>query len=438
MEQQRGLLLLFLGLQLLLMGALLYQNHHRHSLALFLRVLRRDRPVVGEELPFLVSVSSAGTSSQDVYANLSEIHPVDRRKEDLPSCPLISPYINGPLRVMIPENLTMEQVVKKNPLVELGGQYQPPDCWTRHHTAVVVPYYGRDQHLQHLLFHLHPFLQLQQLHYAIYVVNQVHNTAFNRGKLRNVGFWEAMQEEEWDCLFFHDVNLLPEDDRNLYICDIFPAHVSVAIDKFDYKLPYRGYLGGVFALRPIHYLKINGFPNSYQGWDLEDHDIAARWEALLKEPSTGLQVPPWCGRHRPLSPEGLSVAWVPCQRQASGLPALSPCKAATERDVSLLTPSALWPLPHAGGAGPQPPAEPPEPRPPGLNPPQRGAGWHQLVGLQAAFQGAAGPLHQPHCGHRVPHSRVLGAPVASCGGAGGWTRIPKTSAAGQPSQLVSY
>ncbi|XP_032179928.1 beta-1,4-galactosyltransferase 3-like isoform X6 [Mustela erminea] len=326
MEQQRGLLLLFLGIQLLLMGAFLYQNHHRHSLALFLRVLRRDRPVVGEELPFLVSVSSAGTSSQDVYANLSEIHPVDRRKEDLPSCPLISPYItghfnfclhghllagssdnlirtpvvtlrahpypelphsnhlhlhgpyfqDGPLRVMIPENLTMEQVVKKNPLVELGGQYQPPDCWTRHHTAVVVPYYGQDQHLQHLLFHLHPFLQRQQLHYAIYVVNQVHNTAFNRGKLRNVGFWEAMQEEEWDCLFFHDVNLLPEDDRNLYICDIFPAHVSVAIDKFDYKLPYRGYLGGVFALRPIHYLKINGFPNSYQGWDREDHDIAAR------------------------------------------------------------------------------------------------------------------------------------------------------------------
>ena len=65
--------------------------------------------------------------------------------------------------------------------------------------------------------------------------SQVHNTAFNRGKLRNVGFWEAMQEEEWDCVFFHDVNLLPEDDRNLYICDIFPAHVSVAIDKFNYK-----------------------------------------------------------------------------------------------------------------------------------------------------------------------------------------------------------
>lgn len=75
--------------------------------------------------------------------------------------------------MMIPENLTMEQVVEKNTLVELGGHYQPPNCWTRHHTAIVVPYYGQAQHLQHLLFHLHPFLQRQQLHYAIYVVNQV-------------------------------------------------------------------------------------------------------------------------------------------------------------------------------------------------------------------------------------------------------------------------
>ncbi|XP_062948385.1 beta-1,4-galactosyltransferase 3-like [Cynocephalus volans] len=62
----------------------------------------------------------------------------------------------------------------EEPLVELGGQNQPPDCWTQHHTAVVVPYYGQAEHLQHLLFHLHPFLQRQQLHYAIYVVNQPH------------------------------------------------------------------------------------------------------------------------------------------------------------------------------------------------------------------------------------------------------------------------
>ncbi|XP_070258666.1 beta-1,4-galactosyltransferase 3-like [Myotis yumanensis] len=231
------------------MGALLCQNHHLHGFTSSLRFLTQDKPEVGEELPFVVQVSSPGIPRQDVYSNFSQIHHVDSRREDLPNCPVVSPT-------------------------------SPPNCWTRHHTAIVVPYYGQAQHLQHLLFHLHPFLQHQQLHYAIYVVNQVNNTAFNWGKLHNVGFWEAMQEEDWDCVFFHDVNLLPEDNRNLYICDIFPAHVSVAIDKFNYKLPYRGCLGGVFALRPVHYLKINGFPNTYWDWDREDNDITARWGGL--------------------------------------------------------------------------------------------------------------------------------------------------------------
>ncbi|KAM9632810.1 beta-1,4-galactosyltransferase 4-like [Trichechus inunguis] len=128
---------------------------------------------MGEELPFLVQVSSPGIPYQDVYSNLSQIHPVNISDVDLPNCPIVSPYVNGPLKVIIPENLTMEKVEKKNLLVEMEGQYRPPDYWTWHHTAVVVPYYGQAQHLQFLLFHLHPFLQCQQLHYAIYVVNHV-------------------------------------------------------------------------------------------------------------------------------------------------------------------------------------------------------------------------------------------------------------------------
>lgn len=42
------------------------------------------------------------------------------------------------------------------------------------------------------------------------------------------------------------------------------------------RLPYKMYFGGVSALTPLHYLKMNGFPNNYWGWGGEDDDIGVR------------------------------------------------------------------------------------------------------------------------------------------------------------------
>lgn len=42
------------------------------------------------------------------------------------------------------------------------------------------------------------------------------------------------------------------------------------------RLPYQMYFGGVSALTPLHYLKMNGFPNNYWGWGGEDDDIGVR------------------------------------------------------------------------------------------------------------------------------------------------------------------
>ena len=77
---------------------------------------------------------------------------------------------DDPLKGTIPENLMVEvmmEVVGKNLLVELGGQYWPLGCWTWLHT-VAVPYYGQVRHQQHLPFHPHPFPQS-----AIHMANQV-------------------------------------------------------------------------------------------------------------------------------------------------------------------------------------------------------------------------------------------------------------------------
>lgn len=64
---------------------------------------------------------------------------------------------------------------------------------------------------------------------------QVGSGSFNRAKLLNVGVREAMKDEEWDCLVLHDIDLVPENDYNLYICDeYYPKHMASAMDKFQY------------------------------------------------------------------------------------------------------------------------------------------------------------------------------------------------------------
>ncbi|MFT7812737.1 beta-1,4-galactosyltransferase 3-like isoform X1 [Arapaima gigas] len=220
----------------------------------------------------------------DVYTNLSQVGVLLSGHTGAPGntpqqreCPQLSPLLVGPVSVRLSSPLSLEEIREKNPSVSLGGRYRPPDCEPRHHTAIVVPYRNRPAHLRALLYHLHPFLQRQQLHYGIYVVHQAGNSTFNRAKLLNVGVREALREEEWSCIFLHDVDLLPENDHNTYTCHPqHPTHLSVAMDKFRYRLPYSQYFGGVSAITPDQYLRMNGFPNQYWGWGGEDDDIAAR------------------------------------------------------------------------------------------------------------------------------------------------------------------
>ncbi|XP_006785895.1 beta-1,4-galactosyltransferase 3 [Neolamprologus brichardi] len=162
----------------------------------------------------------------DVYTNLSHLGvppPPPRNSGTGPpatgpplrDCQIPSPLLVGPVSVHLSSPLSLEEIRQRNPLVLPGGRYRPPDCEPRHHTAIVVPYRNRQSHLRALLYHLHPFLQRQQIHYSIYIVQQV-------------------------------------------------------------RLPYSQYFGGVSAVTPDQYMKMNGFPNQYWGWGGEDDDIAAR------------------------------------------------------------------------------------------------------------------------------------------------------------------
>lgn len=149
--------------------------------------------------------------------------------------------------------------------------------------AILVPFRNRHEHLPILLRHLVPVLQDQRLQFAFYLIEQVWTPTlsltgilsptesgslpvcgfhfpfwvwytaaqktptnssfhlfqggtepFNRAMLFNVGYKEAMKDLDWDCLIFHDVDHLMENDRNYYGCTNMPRHFAVKLDKYYY------------------------------------------------------------------------------------------------------------------------------------------------------------------------------------------------------------
>ena len=71
---------------------------------------------------------------------------------------------------------------------------------------------------------------------TMYCYNQAWPEIHNKGAMMNVGYLEAKKTWDFDCLMFHDVDLLMEDDRNIYTCWDVPIHFGAYVDKLGYSL----------------------------------------------------------------------------------------------------------------------------------------------------------------------------------------------------------
>ena len=164
-------------------------------------------------------------------------------------CPPVPPALQGSLVVNnVPDNFSIVTNSSYYPNVEIGGHYHPTTCLARHKIAIIVPYRDRLDILKHFLYHTHQIVQRQQLDYRIYVCEQAYNKTFNKGIVMNGCFKEILKlQPDTPCFIMHDVDLLLIDDRNMYTCPIFPRHLSVAIDKFHFYLPYTQLVGGVLG-----------------------------------------------------------------------------------------------------------------------------------------------------------------------------------------------
>jgi len=177
------------------------------------------------------------------------------------------------------EDVEKEMSIEFNGWVSKGGSWKPNECQTRIKMALIIPFRNRYEQLSIFVRHMHPMLKRQNLDYRIFVIEQTGNDPFNRAILLNIGYKEALKFDQYECFIFHDVDLIPEDDRNEYSCPTSPRHLSAAVDIFLYRLPYKTIFGGVESLSREHFQLVNGFSNIYWGWGGEDDDLYQRISA---------------------------------------------------------------------------------------------------------------------------------------------------------------
>lgn len=144
-----------------------------------------------------------------------------------------------------------------------------------HKLGIIAPYRDRYSQLIRFKQSIHEYLEGTDIDYVLIIVEQDNATAFNRGKLLNVG---AIRAKELGCdyVVFHDIDMLPQDVDYSYVNR--PTHLATNFisDNSTFGIHFDKYFGGV-TLFPIEvFEKINGYSNEYWGWGFEDDDLFYR------------------------------------------------------------------------------------------------------------------------------------------------------------------
>ena len=136
--------------------------------------------------------------------------------------------------------------------------------------GVIVPYRKRPGHLRKFQQSIESYLKDQD--YELIVVEQSDDLPFNRGKLLNIGFQQAIRKQ-CDYVVFHDVDMLPINVDYSY-SDV-PIHLANGFTNSNREI-FDTYFGGV-TMFPIElFKKVNGYSNEYWGWGFEDDDLLMR------------------------------------------------------------------------------------------------------------------------------------------------------------------
>ncbi|KAJ8943109.1 hypothetical protein NQ318_011875 [Aromia moschata] len=115
-------------------------------------------------------------STENIYKELVFIQPKNG-DYNLKNCTYQDTILNN-------EDIKITSITKKKKFRKpyAGGEYKPDNCRALIKTALIIPYKNRVEQLHIFLNYIHYFLQKQNIHYRILVVEQNDTLPFNRAK----------------------------------------------------------------------------------------------------------------------------------------------------------------------------------------------------------------------------------------------------------------
>jgi hypothetical protein len=142
-------------------------------------------------------------------------------------------------------------------------------------TAIIIPFRERQEHLNVYMNHMKWIMDEKgweyNKDYTYIVSSQLDQRPFNRGAMKNLGFYYA--REKWPEHYkkmnfvFNDVDIMPG----------YPWQVDYETNPGTVKHSY-GFdfcLGGLVTINGDDFERINGYPN-YWGWGYEDNMLEVR------------------------------------------------------------------------------------------------------------------------------------------------------------------
>lgn len=117
--------------------------------------------------------------------------------------------------------------------------------------------------------------------FHIYIIEQSDdNEKFNIGKLKNIGFKIACEENKYDNFIFSDIDTIPNYDLLPYFLKKLDYPISLAIRGTRYEYinvnTNKIFVGALIGFQKKIFEKINGYPNNMYGWGGEDDALLTR------------------------------------------------------------------------------------------------------------------------------------------------------------------